>query len=411
MDTFNNRSVDSDSVAIYIHIPFCHTRCHYCDFNTYSGMLGWRKRYVAAVIREITATGKAARQPDGAPHRCHTIFFGGGTPSLLPPTEIKSILDAVMEHFTVDPSAEITLEANPATLERHPLDALRATGVNRLSLGAQSFDPELLRWMGRIHTAEDITTAFTAARAGGFTNINLDFIFALPHQTMQQWQSTLETALSLAPEHLSLYSLIVEPETPLFDWVEQGSVIPAGEDIAADMYAYAIERLSSSDYNQYEISNWARSGFACEHNLTYWRTVPYLGIGAGAHGFFAGRRYSTIRSIEGYVAAIPVGWQTPITGIGTVGGAVVDSIQTDRKTAQSEMIIMALRLEEGLSLAAFNRRFQQSLQSVYGNVIDVLIAQGLIEEVTVSDDRRLRLTMRGKFVGNIVFEQFLPSAD
>src|SRR5579862_8641591 len=236
------------TVSLYLHIPFCHAKCHYCDFNSYAGMLGLREEYVAALLDEIALAGRRAALPDGSPRRCRTIFFGGGTPSLLTNEQVAAILAAARSAFALDPDAEITLEANPGTLEYAQLDGLRATGVNRLSMGAQSFDPALLRWMGRIHTPEEIETAFAAARAGGFTSVNLDFIFALPGQQVETWQATLERALALSPEHLSLYSLIVEEGTPLFTWVRQGKVTPADEDIAADMYEYAEARLAQAGY-------------------------------------------------------------------------------------------------------------------------------------------------------------------
>src|SRR6185437_8895684 len=293
-----------DTISLYIHIPFCHKKCHYCDFNSYSGLLGWRGKYVRALIREIELAGVAARLSGGSPRRCRTIFFGGGTPSLLKAAEIAEILAAAHEAFAVDADAEITLEANPGTLEYTHLGELRATGVNRLSVGAQGFDADLLRWMGRIHSPEEIVMAVQAARQAGFDNLNLDFIFALPDQTQKQWIDTLERAITLAPDHLSLYSLIVEPETPLFDWVEAGTVMPASDDSAADMYLFAQERMAQAGYEQYEISNWARPGHACQHNLTYWHNLPYIGVGAGAHSFFAGRRFADVRPVAGYVGAL-----------------------------------------------------------------------------------------------------------
>ncbi|MGH2487280.1 MAG: coproporphyrinogen-III oxidase family protein [Ktedonobacterales bacterium] len=198
-----------DTVSLYLHIPFCHAKCHYCYFNSYAGMLGMRERYVDALLREIAYAGARARHPDGAARRCRTIFLGGGTPSLLLPEQVRAILDAARAAFALDADAEITLEANPGTLEYGRLDEMRAAGINRLSMGAQSFDADLLRWMGRIHTPEEVESAFHAGRAAGFDSINLDFIYALPGQSLATWEATLERALALAPDHLSLYSLIV----------------------------------------------------------------------------------------------------------------------------------------------------------------------------------------------------------
>nr|MBA3827233.1 radical SAM family heme chaperone HemW [Ktedonobacterales bacterium] len=383
-----------DTISLYIHIPFCHKKCHYCDFNSYAGMLGWRTKYVAALVREITLLGEATRQADGTRRVCRTIFFGGGTPSLLRATEVAAILAAANEAFAVVADAEITLEANPGTLEYHHLAELRATGVNRLSMGAQSFDAGLLQWMGRIHSPEEITMAVHAARAGGFDNLNLDFIFALPDQTMVQWTDTLERAIALEPNHLSLYSLIVEPTTPLFDWVEAGQVAPASEDSAADMYVAAQERLAGAGYAQYEISNWARDGRRSEHNLTYWRNLPYLGVGAGAFSYYEQRRYSNVRGVGEYVRAI-ADW-SPDGPVGAVGGPVVESDTASRATEMSQTVILALRLNEGLDLAHFAARFGNPFEAVFAAQAADPLRWGLLEYA----EGALRLTERGRLVGN-----------
>lgn len=397
-----------ETISLYIHIPFCHKKCHYCDFNSYAGLLGWRTKYVRALIREIALVGAAARGLEGRPRRCRTIFFGGGTPSLLKAKEVAAILAAAHEAFAVDADAEITLEANPGTLEYGHLDALRATGVNRLSMGAQSFDPELLRWMGRIHSPAEIVTATQAARTAGFTNLNLDFIFALPDQTMQQWQDTLEQAIALAPDHLSLYSLIVEPTTPLFDWVEQGQITPASEDVAADMYEWASARMAQAGYAQYEISNWARNGQQCQHNLTYWRNLPYIGVGAGAHSSFVGRRFSNVRPVEDYVAALGTDWLPAAADIGTVGGPVETSESIDAAMERTQTAILGLRLNEGLQLDDFAQCFGLSFDAAFGSRIADCLKWDLVEYVTdPAGAHWLRLTERGRLVGNEVFERFL----
>ena len=293
-----------ESISLYLHIPFCHAKCHYCDFNSYAGMLGLRETYVDALRREIELAGGRARLRDGGARRCRTIFFGGGTPSLLRAEQVADILATARAAFAVDDDAEITLEANPGTLEYGHLDELRAVGVNRLSMGAQSFDADLLKWMGRIHTPEEIEVAFRAARSAGFTSINLDFIFALPGQSLALWEQTLDRAIELGPEHLSLYSLIVEEGTPLFTWVKQGRVIPADDDLAADMYELACAKLATAGYRQYEISNWALPGHECQHNLTYWRNLPYIGLGAGAHSWYAGHRFADVRPIREYIKRV-----------------------------------------------------------------------------------------------------------
>ena len=235
--------------------------------------------------------GQLAQLANGTPRRSRTIFFGGGTPSLLTVEQIKRLLSACREAFAVDEQAEITLEANPGTLSSEQLTGLRAAGINRLSLGSQSFDAELLHTLGRIHTPEEIVQALSNARAAGFRSINLDFMFGLPGQTMQHWKTTLDRALALHPEHFSLYSLIIEEGTLFYTWTNEGRIIPGDEDLCADMYEYADERLQAEGYENYEISNWALPGHQSRHNLTYWQNLPYIGMGAGAHSFFGGQAF------------------------------------------------------------------------------------------------------------------------
>ena len=235
-----------ETVSLYLHIPFCHTRCHYCDFNTYAGMLPMREPYVRALLAEITLAGQIAQHTDGSPRRSRTIFFGGGTPSLLSVSQITRLLDACFHAFAVDKDAEITLEANPGTLDQEQLAGLRAAGINRLSMGAQTTDPDLLKTLGRIHTPEEIDQAVHYARNVGFASISLDFMFGLPGQTMDHWRQTLDHALDLHPEHLSLYSLIIEEGTPFYDWAHDGRITPGDEDLCADMYEVCRRTSSQS---------------------------------------------------------------------------------------------------------------------------------------------------------------------
>jgi oxygen-independent coproporphyrinogen III oxidase len=396
-----------ESVSLYLHVPFCHAKCHYCDFNSYAGMLGQREAYVDALIREIRLAGMRARQLDGTPRRCRTIFFGGGTPSLLTAEQVDGILREVRAAFAVDGDAEITLEANPGTLEYGRLDALRGTGVNRLSMGAQSFDAGLLRWMGRIHSPEEIETAFAAARRARFTSINLDFIFALPNQSLATWADTLERALALGPEHLSLYSLIVEEGTPLFSWVRDGRVTPADDDTAADMYEHAMERLAGAGYGQYEISNWALPGHECRHNLTYWRNLPYIGLGAGAHSCFAGHRFAETRPIAPYIARVraAVAEHEAVDNADALpAGAIVEDEAVSPAMAMAETAILGLRLNAGVSRAEFTARYGSPFEQVFDERLADVRSLGLIE--TVGD--RIRLTEHGRLLGNEVFARLLP---
>jgi oxygen-independent coproporphyrinogen-3 oxidase len=389
-----------------LHIPFCARKCHYCDFNTYAGMLAWRDAYVTALAAEIGLAGERARQADGRRRRCRTVYLGGGTPSLLAPEQVALLLAAAQSAFDVDACAEVSLEANPATVERGQLGELRAAGVNRLSIGAQSFDAQLLRWLWRTHTPEEVVAAVVAARAAGFTNINLDFMYAMPGQSLETWAATIAQATDLRPDHLSLYSLIVEENTPLHTWVSQGRVRPADDDVAADMYELAVERLARAGYHHYEISNWALPGSACHHNLTYWQNLPYIGLGAGAHGWYGGRRYVEARAIPDYVAKVRAS-ETPVCGP-TEGAlpaaAIVEDELLSGELEMAETAMLGLRLSEGVLLDAFKRRFGHDFATVFGARLAEVRAAGLIDEAEGS----VRLTARGRLLGNEVFERLLP---
>src|SRR4030043_1175384 len=278
-------------VSIYIHIPFCIHRCGYCDFNTYAGLEGLIPSYAQAVCNEITYLSSLSNDPI----LVGTIYFGGGTPSLLPIRDLENILSSIQNHFNLDEPIEISLEANPGTVSKKFLQEINSLGVNRLSLGMQSSNQDELDLLERQHRYVDIINAVEWARATGLKNVNLDLIFGLPEQSVETWMVNLESALSLNPEHLSLYALTIEVNTPIYRKVKTGIFPEPDQDVVADMYESASERLADAGFVQYEISNWAlcdKSGglYACEHNLQYWRNLPYLGLGAGAHGFIKHQR-------------------------------------------------------------------------------------------------------------------------
>ena len=385
------------TVSLYLHIPFCHTRCYYCDFNTYAGMLPLREPYVRALVTEVALTGAMARQADGRPRRARTIFFGGGTPSLLSVAQITRMLDACRAAFRVDEDAEITLEANPGTLDLEQLRGLHAAGVNRLSMGAQSFDAELLKTLGRIHSPAEIVQAVENAREAGFTSINVDFMFGLPGQTMRHWQETLDQAMALHPEHLSLYSLIVEEGTPFHAWAQEGRITPGDEDLCADMYEYADELLLKHGYMNYEISNWAQPGHASRHNLTYWQNLPYLGMGAGAYSSFGGRRFSDERDPQQYVRLLKAG-QRP----------EAESEPLSREQEMSETAFLALRTAMGLHLPTFEQRFGLPFAQFVGDRLRRVEEVGLLEHDGQMGAEWLRLSKRGRLLGNEVFMRLLP---
>ena len=279
------------ALGLYVHIPFCERKCPYCDFNTYAGLQASFQSTVDALCAELARW----RQPLAA-RTVATIFVGGGTPTVLTAAQLEQLFSAIHANFNVDAGAEVTCEANPGTVDREKFTVLRRLGVNRLSMGVQSFQPDELAFLGRIHDVQDVYLAYDAARQAGFANINLDFIFGLPQQQVAAWDDTLSKALALQPEHLSLYSLIVEPETALFHWVKSGKVAAPDDDEAATLFELAMARLAE-DYSHYEVSNWSRrtaidSGdnsdtqmpaLACRHNLIYWQNADYLGVGPGAH--------------------------------------------------------------------------------------------------------------------------------
>jgi oxygen-independent coproporphyrinogen-3 oxidase len=390
--------------SIYLHIPFCRHRCSYCDFNTYAGQERWIPKYVQALRREIDLVA----QSSGRRLPVHTVFFGGGTPSLLPAGEMSAIFETLHRSFDVAPDAEITLEANPGTVSLPYLQDLRQIGVNRLSYGMQSAHPDDLRLLEREHDFEDVVQAVEWSRQAGFDQLNLDLIFGVPYQTLQRWEETLQQALNLAPDHLSLYALTIEHRTPFFHWVESGQVPQPDDDLAAEMYETACERLDERGFLQYEISNWARRGsngeaLVCRHNLQYWHNLPYLGFGAGAHGFAAGKRTANVNGIQAFVKRITDGQ----AGEFPAGPAAATVTDVDRVSEMQETMMVGLRLTQaGVSQTEFQARFGETIQAAFPKEVDRLIGSGLLEWAGKNHDR-LRLTSHGRLLGNQVFMHFV----
>lgn len=436
------RTVDC---GLYVHIPFCRARCAYCDFNTYAGLEYLLTDYVAALEREISFQVPQRETWNLEPV---TLYFGGGTPSLLSLAQVERILSALHRTFALAEDAEITLEANPGTVDLAYLQGLRALGVNRLSLGVQSFDEAMLRLLGRIHTAAEAVESYRLARAAGFDNVNLDLIYGLPGQTLAHWQATLAQAVALAPDHLSLYALTLEHDVPLARRIARGELPPPDDDAAAAMYELAEETLATAGYVHYEISNWARRvpsstfhpfGFAqgkvsrftpnmepgtgnlelaCRHNLLYWRNQPYLGFGAGAHSSLPspGRRgaggevwmrWRNVLHPAEYIARLPryITVDAMYRGLQR-GEDVAEEVQDLALPAvMAETMILGLRLvQEGVRFADFRQRFRRDVREVYGVQLAELRELGLLE----MDDEAVRLTPRGRLLGNEVFQRFLP---
>ena len=379
--------------ALYLHVPFCRTRCTYCAFNTYTGQSSLIDDYVQALCREIQwVTGDD-------PVAIHTVYFGGGTPSVLPGALIQTCLDSCRAAFALEPGSEITVEANPGTVNGAYLQHLFQAGVNRLSIGMQSAHPHELRLFGRTHHLEDVQAAVRAARRAGFDNISLDLIYGIPQQSMTAWRESLETALTMAPDHISLYSLSIEKATPIQHLIAQNRLPMPDPDLAADMYEWAHERLIAAGLAQYEISNW---GKPCQHNLHVWRNRPYLGLGAGAHGYAGGTRYANVLHPADYVRRINA-QQTARPFPLSAAAAEIETIDTADEMAETMM--MGLRLtQEGVGFDDFQARFGRDLHNVFGAAITRLVNLGLLELVPTG---RVRLTARGRLLGNRVFAEFL----
>jgi len=390
------------STSVYLHIPFCTHRCSYCDFNTYAGMEAHRPVYVQALCREIELVSEAS--PVKLP--VHTVFFGGGTPSLLLAEELDRILATLHSAFDVHPQAEISLEANPGTLDPEKLRSMRILGVNRLSMGMQSAHPDDLRLLEREHDTSDVVQSVKWARQAGFDNLSLDLMFGLPSQNMDRWKSTLDFAVDLGVEHLSLYALTLEHGTPFQHWTDRGLIPAADPDLAADMYEWASDRLETAGFDQYEISNWAKmdgDGKACIHNLQYWRNLPYLGFGAGAHGYAGGMRTANVLGIWPYIQRCLDGQRRDFP----LSPATANAVIVDRDSELEETMMTGLRLTgEGVSQVIFMDRFGETLTEVFGKEIRILTDLQLLEWAGEDGDR-LRLTRRGRLLGNQVFVRFI----
>jgi len=364
--------------------------------------------YVQSLCNEIKAVGNSA----SSKVKVQTIFFGGGTPSLLAASQFESILQTTEQNFDVLPNAEISLEANPGTCSFDYLKSLRSLGLNRISFGVQSANPDELHLLERLHSYSDVIDAVKWSRQSGFDNINLDLIYGLPEQTLKRWENTLTQVLGLHPEHLSLYALTLEPGTPFGRWARSGLLPIPDPDLAADMYELAGETLTGAGYEQYEISNWSLRGRQCRHNLQYWRNQPYLGLGAGAHGFVGGYRYSNVLRIKTYINRLEEylseGNLYPLTP------ATVNHHKNTLRDDMQETMMTGLRLtHEGISENSFRERFQVSLTDVYGKDINELMDLGLLEwknenkSENEKSGRLIRLSKRGLLLGNQVFMRFV----
>ena len=371
-------------LGIYLHVPFCEAICNYCNFNRQLVQTGLKRRYVAALAQEIVSAG------DGGP--ADSVFFGGGTPSVLAPADVGTLIARCASSFALDPAAEITLEANPETASRPRLEGYRAAGVTRLSLGVQSFRDAELRRLGRVHTAARAIEAFEAARAAGFDDVSVDLMVWLPEQTPEDWGETLDVLLRLDPGHVSFYLLELYPNAPLREDMARGGWTQAPDDVAAGMYDAALDRLEAAGYRQYEISNAARPGRRCRHNLKYWSDGAWVGFGCGAHSTRDGRRWRNVSETVSYVERV-------------AGGASPVAHERVLSTGEraTDALFLGLRLTEGVDVAAVERRYGVRVWERWGGELARCVEAGLLED----DRERLRLTRPGRLLASEVMQVFV----
>lgn len=388
-------------IALYVHVPFCLSKCNYCDFNTYEGIENLMPSFVDALSAEIDHWGNRLNRP-----QVSTIFLGGGTPSYLPAESISRLMETIDASMQIAPNSEITLEANPDDIDPYKAKAWLAAGFNRISIGVQSFHDPILSALSRRHSADNAAQAVATARDSGFANINIDLMFGLPNQPLTIWESTLERAVELGTEHLSLYGLQIEPGTPLHRDVNRGVIPTPSDDLAADMYEMAMDVLGNAGYDHYEISNWAKPGYRSQHNLAYWLNTQYVGVGPGAHSSILGKRFANMKSPRRYIDTIAATSYPNRFSSSSIaeGELAIHFVETTSLTmAMSETMMLGMRLAEGISDIDFQHRFGKTLTSVYGHEIESLAHAGLIERVS----ERVRLTRRGRLLGNSVFERFI----
>lgn len=373
--------------SLYFHFPFCLRKCGYCDFYSlpFRQELAWP--YVEAMCREVSLYAGSVKG------RCDTVYLGGGTPSLMSPEQVRALLEAVEKHIGIEEGAEITLEANPGTIDLPKVKGFKESGVNRISLGAQSFSDRELKILGRIHGVAEIIESIGFIRKGGITNLNLDLIFGIPGQKLSDWKRNLKKLSDLKPEHASLYLLQLEEEVPLAFKLRNKELVSCSEDEEACMYYTAVEELTDDGYQHYEISNFARAGLACRHNMNYWLGNDYIGIGAGAVSFRCGVRYRNLPDVTSYLQRLAAG-EPPLR-------EVMERLSEDERAA--EAMILGLRLIAGVDMQVFAARHRVDPRTRWKREIEWAVDKGLI----IRDKDTLKLTKKGLFLSNEVFALFV----
>lgn len=380
------------ALGLYLHIPFCAAICHYCNFNRFLLDVDLKRRYVDALAVEIARAGDREAAAEGPRVAADTIYFGGGTPSLLDPEEVARLVEACRRAFVIAPDAEITLEANPETVTSEALAGFRAAGVNRLSIGVQSFREEELQRLGRLHSVRRAEDAYAAGRAAGFDNISLDLMLWLPEQTIADWLASVDRLIALGPEHASFYMLEVYPQAPLRELMARSRWSQAPDDDVAEMYVAALDRLEAANYAQYEISNVARGGRYARHNLKYWTDGEWLGFGCGAHSTRRGVRWKQVTSAGEYVARVSTG-----------ADLVVERRAMSAQEHLEERLFTGLRLTGGLDLSSIRRELGVDVWQRYGHDLTPHLDAGLL----VREAERLRLTRQGMLLAHEVMAVFV----
>lgn len=374
-------------LGLYIHIPFCVKKCKYCDFNSFKLNVDEKRGYLNSLKREMELYKENLEDKS-----IDSVFVGGGTPSILNEEEIKILFQNIKNNFQIKDSAEITMECNPGTLTLNKLKTMKECGVNRLSIGLQAVQNNHLEYIGRVHTYEEFEKNYYQAKEVGFENINIDLMYALPNQSKEDWMESLEKVVNLNPTHISAYSLILEENTELFNMYEKHEFKLLDEDTDIEMYEYTINYLKSNGYNQYEISNYAKKGFECKHNILYWKCENYVGLGVSASGFLNETRYNNLCELDKYENIIrsgkkPIEWEEKLS--------IKDEIE--------ESIFLGLRMNEGIKFKDFYEKYNLNFEEEYKNEIDKLKKMELIE----TKDEGMKLTQKGREISNSVFVEFM----
>lgn len=375
------------SVSLYIHIPFCKAKCYYCDFNSFPCRNELIPAYFNALKKELIQYENQLKN-----YKISTIFIGGGTPSVVDSNNIYQLMLLLKENFDIDKDSEVTIESNPGTLTSEKLDTYIESGVNRLSIGLQAVQDRLLKTLGRTHGLQEFTTGYNLALKAGFKNINVDLIFGIPNQTLDDWNETLDYVIKSNPTHLSCYSLKIEDNTVFGEKMNSGEITPVTDELDRKMYWNSIEILKEKKYHHYEISNFSKEGFSCKHNLVYWKGLEYIGIGAGSHSFFNNIRYNNVVSIDKY-----------IDNINKNISIKENKELIDKEDRISEYMILGLRLTDGINIENFKKRFKMEISEVYNKQIENLKKRNLLK----FEGNTLKLTSLGLDLANQVFMEFL----